>query len=447
MDARERMLRELLDWLGSLFGGRRPDPGSPLDSPGAAPDLSIALVATVTQGFGATGAPMTTVTWNEDGKQRTGLWRAENGLPAPPDIVAGDDHTSASVALRLAQSGTGLLWRGDFHNARQLMRAMDRRIQRQASRAPEATAAADAFRATRQARSQRAALLGKILIALEPDYTVRLRRAPDARAALRHAYGPPTAATTDGTGEASLVSLPELLGVIGAYEWHRKGIEIPALGGRIHPAYGVFAPTRNEYLDLVAATPLPCGDDRILAFDIGTGTGVLAAILARRGVPEVVATDLNPRAVQCARTNMQHLGLADQVRVVEADLWPGNPQRADLIVCNPPWLPGHPTSALELGIYDPASTVLNRFLTELRDHLTPHGAGWLILSDLAEHLGLRTRDEFLTRIADAGLAVADRHETAPRHSRITDSTDPLHAARARERTVLWRLTPQFPPMP
>ncbi|WP_166351606.1 methyltransferase [Phytoactinopolyspora limicola] len=390
---------------------------------------------------------MTTASWSEDGTRRTALWRAENGGSVPARIVAVDDQISASAALRLARSGSGLLWRGDFHNARQLMRAMDRRIVQRPSRAPRDAQPADVFRAHRKARSERAALLGKILIALESDYSIRLRRAPDVCAACRHAYGPPVhAPTDDGPGAASLVSLPELLGVIGAYEWHRKGIEVAALGTRIYPAYGVFAPTRDEYVDLVAGAAFPRRVDPPVVFDIGTGTGVLAALLAQRGAREVVATDLNPRAVQCARENVQHLGLVDRVRIAEADLWPGN-QRADLIVCNPPWLPGHPTSTLELGIYDPASTVLNRFLTELPDHLTPQGEGWLILSDLAEHLGLRTRDELLARIADAGLAVAGTHETAPRHSRITDSTDPLHAARARERTVLWRLTPRLPRMP
>lgn len=136
---------------------------------------------------------------------------------------------------------------------------------------------------------------------------------------------------------------------------------------------------------------------------------------------------------------MQRLGLT-RVRVTEADLWPAGRRRADLIVGNPPWLPGLPTSPLELGIYDPASDVLNRFLGGFADRLTPHGEGWLILSDLAEHLGLRTRDELLARIAEAGLTVTARHETTPRHTSVADSTDPLHAARAGERTVLCRLT-------
>ena len=108
-------------------------------------------------------------------------------------------------------------------------------------------------------------------------------------------------------------------------------------------------------------------------------------------------------------------------------------------MCNPPWLPGEPTSALETGIYDPGSDMLRRFLAGLPDHLEPGGEGWLVLSDLAEHLGLRGRDELLELAAGAGLRVVDRHETTPRHSRATDAKDALHAARRAEVTSLWRL--------
>lgn len=388
---------------------------------------------------------MSTVSWSEKGMERTAGWRAENGATPPREIVVIDDDIAADSALRMARSGTGLLWRGDFHNARQLLRALDRRLEkrstRKASRAPRDAEPGQLFHANRLARSQRAAILGKILVELQPDHTIQLRRAPDVRDACGHAYGEPAAG---GQGETTLVSLPEILGVISAYEWHRTGIEVATLGDRIYPAYGVFAPTRDEYLDLVANAPWPEGIDQPVVFDIGTGTGVLAAILARRGAREVVATDINPRAVQCAQDNMNRLGTADRVRVEGADLWPESPQRADVVVCNPPWIPGRPTSALEQGIYDPKSHVLNRFLRELAQHLNPGGEGWLILSNLAEHLGLRTRDELLDRIADAGLTVLGRHETTPRHPRAADDADPLHVARSREKTMLWRLVAEGP---
>jgi methylase of polypeptide subunit release factors len=223
--------------------------------------------------------------------------------------------------------------------------------------------------------------------------------------------------------------------VIGAYEWCRQGVPIPALGGqRIHPHYGVFSPVRGEYVDLVAQAELPAGKT---AFDIGTGTGVLAAVLARRGVRRIVATDQEPRAVVCARDNAARLGLADRIDVRHTDLFPAG--RADLVVCNPPWLPGRPHTPLDQAVYDPDSRMLRRFLAGLADHLEPGGEGWLILSDLAQRLGLRGRTELPDAIAAAGLSVRSRVDTRLRHPRAADASDPLHRAQSGEVTSLWRL--------
>jgi methylase of polypeptide subunit release factors len=173
------------------------------------------------------------------------------------------------------------------------------------------------------------------------------------------------------------------------------------------------------------------------AFDIGTGTGVLAAVLAQRGVATVIASDLSPSALACARANIERLGLSGQVAVQEADLFP--PGRAALAVCNPPWLPGKASSTLEQAVYDPDSRMLRGFLDGLAAHLLPGGEGWLILSDLAEHLGLRSRDQLLGLIEAAGLVVIERLDTRPRHGKAFDASDPLHAARLQETTSLWRL--------
>jgi len=253
-----------------------------------------------------------------------------------------------------------------------------------------------------------------------------LRRAPDVRQACVEAYGP--------AEQASVVSLRELVGLIGAHEWRRKGVAIPALNDRIYPHYGVFSPIRGEYVALVAETPLPSLE---LAFDIGSGTGVLAAVLARRGVAHVVATDQDPRALACSRENIARLGLSRRVDVIHADLFPEG--RAPLVVCNPPWLPARPSSPLEYAVYDPESRMLLGFLAGLAAHLEPGGEGWLILSDFAEHLGLRTRAELLAAIDLSGLAVAGRRDVRPYHPKTSDLADPLHTARAAEITSLWRL--------
>lgn len=372
---------------------------------------------------------MSTISWIENGMAQSARWRSENGAPPPERIEIAGDALTANSALRRIRGGAGLLWRGDFPGARQLLTAIGRRADRRPL--PKSLDLPGRFRAHRAARAERAELLGGIVVVIEPDLRLALRRAPDLAGACREAYGE--------LSEPAMVSLNELLGVLSAWQWQQRGVPVPALGDLIHPRYGVFSPVRSEYVDLVAEAPLPAIRGDLEAFDLGTGTGVLAAVLARRGAARVTATDLNPRAVACARENMRRLGLEQRVSVMEADLFP--PGRADLIVCNPPWLPGAPTSALELGIYDEGSGMLRGFLAGLGDHLAPDGEAWLVLSDLAEHLGLRPRGKLLQLIDRAGLEVVGKLATPARHPRAKDDRDPLHAARSQEVTTLWRLRP------
>ena len=273
-----------------------------------------------------------------------------------------------------------------------------------------------------------------VLIHLNADHTIPLRRAPDVSQACLEAYG---------TKETSyVISLRELLGVISAHEWRKTGVQVLTRDDeevRIHPHYGVFSPVRSEYISLMLKAPLPEAiKDSSIAFDVGTGTGVLAVILALRDFQKIIATDLSDRAIACAKENIDHLDLNSQIEIQKANLFPDG--KAALIVCNPPWLPARPSSSLEHAVYDPESQMLKGFLDGLKDHLLQNGEGWLILSDLAEHLGLRTREELLNWIEQAGLKVIARLDTKPTHNKAFDKTDALHAARSKEVTSLWRLT-------
>lgn len=338
-----------------------------------------------------------------------------------------------------------MLWRGDFQNARQLLQAMARRCDKVPARkgrkgvlkAAPVLSPLQTFNQHRLAQSQRARILAMVLVPFTADYSVPLRRAPDSRLACGEAWGVANEDTV-----ASVASLRDLLGMTSAHEWRRRGVEIPSLGevphNRIHPHYGVFSPVRGEYVGLVANTPLPAtGLSPFVAFDIGTGTGVLAAVLARRGVDLTIATDTDARALTCAKANMARLHIAAQVQIVDTSLFP--PGLASLIVCNPPWLPARPGAPIERAVYDENSQMLLGFLNGLAAHLAPAGEGWLILSDFAEHLGLRTRNELLAAIAQAGLKVLGRLDVKPVHPKVTDSSDALHVARGAEVTSLWRL--------
>ncbi len=490
-----------------------------------------------------------TIHWTEADEAHTALWHSERGAPPPKRVVLADDTMNADTAYRLACEGVGLLWQGDFQNARMLIQALARRTDRlperqkfkadkqtarlanknraaataasaagglagsaaahltgdpvtaplagqSAGATPAQTLAAEAFHHHRLVQSQRARVLGMVLVPLDEAYQITLRRAPDVQAACAEVWGAldtatvvaaqdrllahkqaagivakpsddpanqPFIETFDEPGKpavkpgrfelkviaqskgaiAHITSLRELLGMTSTHEWRKKGVEVPALGdtdNRIHPHYGVFSPVRGEYVGLVAKAPLPvsaASKATLVAWDIGTGSGVLAAMLARRGLQHVVATDQDPRALACARDNVARLGVAQQVQVVQADLFPEG--KAHLIVCNPPWLPARPGSPIEHAVYDEGSQMLLGFLNGLPVHLAKGGEGWLVLSDIAEHLGLRTRAELLAAIESAGLKVVARAQTKPQHPKALDASDPLHAARSKEVTSLWRL--------
>lgn len=375
---------------------------------------------------------MNTIHWTDaDDERRTARWYTQNATPPPKRVITAGARISVAAAYRHVSEGTALLWQGDYPSARRLLTSLRRKLDGIAQ--PKSDSLAQAFHLQRREQARRSRVLGMLLIPYADDWAIGLRQAPDVREACVQAYG-----EWPGGDEPVVGSLRELLGIVGAYEWRRKGVEIPALGAgaRIHPHYGVFSPVRGEYVDLVAKAPLPTGADS--AFDIGTGTGVLAALLAHRGLRRVVATDLDPRAVACARDNAERLGLPVEVR--EADLYPAG--RAHVVVCNPPWLPARPRTPLDHAVYDPGSRMLHSWLDGLADHLEPGGEGWLIISDLAERLGLRGPTELSDAIDKAGLRVVGRLDTRPRHGRAADRDDPLHEARAAELTTLWRLAPR-----
>jgi SAM-dependent methyltransferase len=361
------------------------------------------------------------------GGERRAHWWSETAA-APGRVGLADDRTTADEAVHRARAGEALAWTGDWHNARQLLAAMGRRLRPSRPRSP---ALADLFRADREAKRVEQEVLSRLAVPVGPGWSCALHRAPPLEGPLREAFG----AGPDGP---ALVPLREILGAIGAHEWLRRGVPVPALGGTIHPRYGVFAPIRGEYVDLVAralATRAPAGR-AWRAFDVGTGTGVLAILLARAGA-RVVATDVDTRAVRCAAENAARFGVADRVEALEADLFP--PGRVPLVVANPPWVPAEPHGPLDRAVYDPGGEMLARLVRGLPAHLEDGGEAWLVLSDLAERLGLRTPGEVPALLAGAGLRVVATLETRPTHPRARDATDPLARARGAETTRLYAL--------
>ncbi len=371
------------------------------------------------------------VSWQEKGKPQQAVWQSEAGSPPPKNIIITDDTTNAKVAYKQVCEGTALLYRGDFQNAKQLLQAITRKFD--IKPALPAESLTQAFHQHRARQIQRASITNKILIELNHG-ACDLKRAPDMKEAVAGALI--TNAKIDKVPPKMVLSLRELLGMNGAHEWRKKGVAVDALPANIHAHYGVYSPIRGEYLDLINTTSL--GNAKT-AFDIGTGTGVIAAILVTRGIKAVMATDNSVRALNCAAENIEKLNLKQYITLEQANLFPSGHKKADLIVCNPPWLPAKANAPIEHAIYDPNSAMLKGFLNGVSAHLNDDGEAWLILSDLAEHLGLRSNEELQKWIADAGLSVVEKLDIAPKHAKSSDQSDPLYAARVKEITSLYRL--------
>lgn len=93
--------------------------------------------------------------------------------------------------------------------------------------------------------------------------------------------------------------------------------------------------------------------------DLCTGTGAVAiSLAAERPDWQLTASDISPKALACARHNVEQLlgGLegAQRIRFVESDLFDNIEGRFDLIVANPPYVPRREAELLrEKGMTDP----------------------------------------------------------------------------------------------
>ena len=154
-----------------------------------------------------------TLTWQEQGQTRQAPWRNTAAQKPPAALAVAEAGLSAKAALKSFRQGQALLWRGDYHQAVQLLSAVKRRLP--AASSPD-------FHTHRMQQAQRSRLANMLLVEIDAGYRLNLHRAPDVSAALADVFGEPNS-------EPFLLPLNLLLGFIGARQWHKKGVEIPVL--------------------------------------------------------------------------------------------------------------------------------------------------------------------------------------------------------------------------
>lgn len=372
--------------------------------------------------------------------------------------VIDDQATAASVYQFLCSHPNHVVIHGgDYHNARLLLTA----VRKRATRRPEQYRVDKQSSVLEQWQLQRANLYHQVsityryLLGVTSQHQLDCRRAPQRFGSILKRAFDDALCTTDSQQQPYVTPLQEVLSRVGVDQWRQKGVFVEALQDYVYPDFGVFPPTRQEHIHLLQQQ---CINDKATVhnnnnnnhptsfMDVGTGTGVLAAlVLQHYPNSRVICTDHNPVALQCARSNLERLFPSkDTTGCKKIEYYHGNlfaPTTVDVIVCNPPWLPGTAHSLLESSIYDTHQGFLTTFLRDARSHLTNDaGEVWLLLSNLAVLLGLRSRDEFLQRIDDGGLYIQEERSTTTPSIGAKDVDYPLVAqARQNEVVTLYKL--------
>ncbi len=165
--------------------------------------------------------------------------------------------------------------------------------------------------------------------------------------------------------------------------WHERAYEMlkarlpmrmSFMGLDLHIADDVFAPqmestTEGDPFHRAVEAEVRAGE-RIL--DMGTGSGVSALLAARRGA-EVVAVDVNPHAVACARSNAKRNGLTDRITFLTGDVFEAVDGTFDLIVFDPPFRWFKPRDFLDMGAADENYRGLTKFMAEVKERLRTDG--------------------------------------------------------------------------
>jgi len=349
-----------------------------------------------------------------------------------------DDTTSSKTAYSHIRNGEAVVYsNGDYHNARQLLYALKRKIKRQNHmrkddhKQQEETHTIDWLK-----KQKHQEVVHKLLIEISiedhmPSQMMGLKRAPiHVKEILSFVFQRKKDMIRDklGSDTSFLLPLSDFLGMNGSYEWYRKGLYIFALQDYIYPHYSVFPPTRQDYIELLDNINSTDNKESTL-MEIGIGTGVLSLILLKqKKVTKIIGTDINPYAVACAKENVERFGYENQVDVVQADMFPPTPiEKVDVLFFNPPWRPLRKTedvareeeqkkddelTLLDRSVYDVDQQLLKRYLFNAQHYVKEDGHVYLLLSNLGILLNIFKEEDLYEMFNEGNLELVDQYTTS-----------------------------------
>lgn len=160
-------------------------------------------------------------------------------------------------------------------------------------------------------------------------------------------------------------------------------VAIDSLNLTIFP--GVFCPAYTKTSAFLAKHVRVAPGEAVL--DVFSGSGYQGLLTARTAA-KVVCVDTSPEAVRCIMANAESQQVSDRVTALVGDLFDPVTERYDVVIANPPLLPGVPANAIEAAIFDPDLIHSKRFLEQVGDYLTGQGRAYLIATDAHKDMGI-----------------------------------------------------------
>jgi release factor glutamine methyltransferase len=167
--------------------------------------------------------------------------------------------------------------------------------------------------------------------------------------------------------------------------------EFYSMSFRVTPDVLIPRPETESLVLRLLDIAKPRSDGPIAIADVGTGSGIIALVAAKR-LPnaQVVAIDRSRAALDVGRSNAEVHGVADRIQWIEGDLLAAVPsdRRFDIIASNPPYVSESEFSELSKSVKDfepRAALVAGPKGTEVIERLIPQAAerldagGWLLM--------------------------------------------------------------------